>query len=156
MKVWIEMHGKAPITANRGSVLDDYVGYHLRRASILDLNAFARALADENIKQVPFAVLCMIDEDPGITAAEIARLTGLQRANLAPMLAELEGRGLVDRLPDREDHRVQRLHLTAEGAASLARWRERVLEHEGRLLRNLTEDEQATLRRLLAKVWKPD
>src|SRR5690349_24468532 len=97
------------------STLEDYLGYHLRRASIRDLNGLSAALGDE-VKPVPFTVLCLIEESPGVTAAEIGRALRLQRANLAPMLAEFDGRGLVERRPDREDNRIQRLHLSPAGA----------------------------------------
>lgn len=135
--------------------LEDMLGYHLRRASIRDLAGVAKALGDE-IKMVPLTVLCLIDEAPGITAAEIGRQIKLQRANLAPMLAEFDACGLIERRPDREDHRVQRLHLSQEGAVALAGWRARIVAQEEVTFSVLTTGERATLRRLLAKVWKKD
>ncbi len=133
--------------------LEDLLGYHLRRASIRDLAGFAHALGD-HVKPVPFTVLCMIGEAPGITAAEIGRHANLQRANLAPMLAEFDVRGLIERRPDREDHRIQRLHLSAAGAEALAVWRARVVAQEDDTFGALTTAERATLRRLLMKIWK--
>jgi len=138
-----------------GSALEDLLGYHLRRASIRDLAGFAKTLGDE-IKPVPFTVLCLIDEAPGITAAEIGRQVRLQRANLAPMLAEFDSRGLIERRPDREDHRVQRLHLSPAGAVALAGWRARIVAQEDETFGALTAGERQALRRLLAKVWKDD
>ena len=133
--------------------LDDLLGYHLRRASILDLAGFAEALGDE-IRPVPFAVLCLIDETPGITAAEIGRQARLQRANLAPMLAEFDLRGLIERRADAEDQRIQRLHLSELGGRAVADWRLRTLAQEERTFGALTPDERETLRRLLARIWK--
>ncbi|PZQ48174.1 MAG: MarR family transcriptional regulator [Rhodovulum sulfidophilum] len=135
--------------------LGDLIGYHLRRASIHDLACFASALGDA-IKPVPFTVLCLIDETPGITAAEIGREARLQRANLAPMLADFDARGLIERRPDREDHRIQRLHLSPEGAAAVAGWRARVVAQEERTFGALDPEERALLVRLLARVWRED
>lgn len=135
--------------------LDDVLGYHLRRASVCALASFDRALDDE-IKPVPFTVLCVIDEAPGITAAEIGRQLALQRANLTPMLADLDARGLIDRRADRTDHRIQRLHLSAAGGDALATWRSRVLAEEARTFAALTADERDALRHLLVKVWTRD
>ena len=135
--------------------LEDYLGYHLRRASIRDLNGLSAAFGDE-VKPVPFTVLCLIEESPGITAAEIGRALGLQRANLVPMLAEFDGRGFIERRPDREDNRIQRLHLSPTGAEALAGWQARVVEHESRTFGALTATERQTLRRLLVKVWKEE
>ncbi|TGV77089.1 MarR family transcriptional regulator, partial [Mesorhizobium sp. M00.F.Ca.ET.158.01.1.1] len=42
-------------------------------------------------------MLALIDEQPGIRAAELCRQLGMKSANMAPLLAELEGRGLVER-----------------------------------------------------------
>lgn len=138
-----------------GSRLRDVLGYSLRRASNHGLASFAKALNDE-IKPVPFTVLCVIDEEPGITAADIGRQLSLQRANLAPMLAEFDARGLIDRRPDREDHRVHRLHLSPEGAVALADWRARVIAQEDRTFAALTAEERETLRGLLARIWQQD
>ena len=137
------------------SKLEDYLGYHLRRASIRDLNGIAATFGDEK-RPVPYTVLCLIDEEPGITASEIARAIRLQRANLAPMLADFDGRGLIERRADREDNRIQRLHLSPAGADALAGWRARVDEHEARTFGALTAAERQTLRLLLAKVWKDE
>lgn len=136
-----------------GSFLEDLLGYHLRRASIRDLAGFSKALGDE-MKMVPFTVLCLIGEAPGITAAEIGRRIGLQRANLAPMLAEFDSRALIERRPDRQDHRVQRLHLSPAGAEALAGWQARIIAQEEVTFGALGPGERQTLRRLLAKVWK--
>ncbi|OLP54689.1 hypothetical protein BJF92_12735 [Rhizobium rhizosphaerae] len=137
----------------RAPVLDDLLGYHLRRTSILDLAGFAEALGDE-IKPVSFTVLCLIDEMPGITAAEIGRQARLQRANLAPMLAEFDAKGLIERRADAEDQRIQLLHLSPLGATMLADWRERAMAQEERTFGALTPGERALLRQLLARVWK--
>ena len=136
----------------KGARLDDVLGYHLRRASMRAMASFDRALG-EAIKAVPFSVLCVIDEAPGITAAEIGRRLQLQRANLTPMLADLDARGLVERRSDETDHRIQRLHLSAVGADTLAGWRAAVLAEEARTFAALTADERDALRRLLVKAW---
>lgn len=138
-----------------GSMFSGLLGYHLRRAWVRSFADFARALGDE-IKPVPFTVLCLIGEAPGITAAEIGRQLQLQRANLAPMLADLDGRGLIERRPDREDHRVHRLHMSPHGSIALAGWQARVMAQEERTFAALTEDERDTLRSLLARIWKQD
>jgi DNA-binding MarR family transcriptional regulator len=138
-----------------GSTFSGLLGYHLRRAWVRSFADFAKALGDE-IKPVPFTVLCLIDEAPGITAAEIGRQLQLQRANLAPMLADLDGRGLVERRPDREDHRIHRLHLSPHGALALTQWQARVIAQEERTFGALSDDERETLRDLLGRIWKQD
>lgn len=142
---------------DRASILSlrDLLGYHLRRASLRDVAGLAAVLGND-IKLVPFTVVCMVHEFPGITAAEIGRRLSLQRANLAPLLADLDSRGLIERQPDYRDHRIQRLFLTEQGTRALAEWRDRVLAHEEENFRALTLDERETLRRLLSKVWQDE
>jgi DNA-binding MarR family transcriptional regulator len=138
-----------------GSFFGGLLGYHLRRAWVRNMADFARAFG-EDVRPVPFTVLCLIDEVPGITAAEIARQLQLQRANLAPMLTEIEGRGLIERRPDRADHRVHRLHLSPDGAAALNEWQARVIAQEEQTFGALTPEERETLRALLARLWNKD
>ncbi|CAH2603931.1 MarR family transcriptional regulator [Rhodovastum atsumiense] len=134
--------------------LDDLIGYHLRRASMFDMQDFATHFADTKLlRPVPFSVLCRIDEEPGITAAGLCRMLSLQRSNIVPILAELDEAGLLERRSDSLDQRLLRLFLTRTGKRTLASWRQRVKQREDELFAHLTTTERATLLRLLAKAW---
>ncbi|WP_051013901.1 MarR family winged helix-turn-helix transcriptional regulator [Pararhodospirillum photometricum] len=134
--------------------LDDLVGYHLRRASIVDLQGASAALEAVRSRPVPFSVLSCIVERPGISAAEICRVLGMQRANIVSILAELEERGLFLREADSRDNRIQRLFPTRHGQDVAAQGIERVAQHEEVLLQHLSVEERHELRRLLAKIWQ--
>lgn len=136
------------------SRLEDLVGYHLRRASVADMNDFVRCFRAEGLRPIPFSVLCAIDEQPGTTSAEICRILGLQRANIVSILAEFDERGLIERHSDPNDQRIQRLSLSAEAKSLLPCWRARVVEREEKLFHTLTAGERRTLCELLARVWK--
>ncbi|TGV68292.1 MarR family transcriptional regulator, partial [Mesorhizobium sp. M00.F.Ca.ET.149.01.1.1] len=69
--------------------LDAQIGYNLRRASALALNDFSVEMAEASLRPVTYAMLALIDERPGIRAAELCRLLGMKSANMAPLLAEL-------------------------------------------------------------------
>ncbi|WJI43631.1 MULTISPECIES: MarR family transcriptional regulator [unclassified Mesorhizobium] len=133
--------------------LDAQIGYNLRRASALALNDFAVELADAALRPVTYGMLALIDERPGIRAAELCRLLGMKSANMAPLLAELEERGLVERDDHAQDRRVQVLALTKAAKAAMPAWRRQVRRHEDRLLERLTKKERATLLRLLRLIW---
>ena len=109
-----ERHGESEGNSRGygGSALEDYLGYHLRRASILDMADFVRHFADARSKPVPFRRALPDRRDTGDHRRRIGRKAALQRANLAPLLAEFEERGLIERHPDRQDHRIQRLQLS--------------------------------------------
>lgn len=136
--------------------LRNLVGYHLRRASVHDLQGAVAALEPMDLRMVPMSVLMMIVEEPGISAAEICRALLLQRANIVSVLAELERRGLFLREVDPSDNRIQRLFPTAKGEAEAHEALTRITEHEDRMLAALSARERTELRRLLAKVWQDD
>jgi DNA-binding MarR family transcriptional regulator len=133
--------------------LDAQIGYNLRRASALALNDFAVEMAQAALRPVTYAMLALIDERPGIRAAELCRLLGMKSANIAPLLAELEERGLIERDDHAEDRRVQELSLTEAARDAMPAWRRQVRRHEDRFLHRLTSKERATLLRLLRLIW---
>ncbi|MGX5850637.1 MarR family winged helix-turn-helix transcriptional regulator [Mesorhizobium sp. PL10] len=133
--------------------LDAQIGYNLRRASTLALNDFTVELADAALRPVTYGMLALIDERPGISAAELCRLLGMKSANMAPLLAELEERGMVERDDHAQDKRVQVLALTAAAKLAMPAWRRQVRRHENRFLERLTKKERATLLRLLRLIW---
>ena len=133
--------------------LDAQIGYNLRRASALALNDFAVEMDDSALRPVTYGMLALIDERPGIRAAELCRLLGMKSANMAPLLAELEERGLVERDDHAQDKRVQVLALTKAAKAAMPAWRRQVRRHEDRSLQRLTKKERATLLRLLRLIW---
>jgi DNA-binding MarR family transcriptional regulator len=133
--------------------LDAQIGYNLRRASALALNDFAVEMAQASLRPVTYAMLALIDERPGIRAAELCRLLGMKSANIAPLLAELDERGLIERDDHAEDRRVQELSLTEAARDAMPAWRRQVRRHEDRFLHRLTSKERATLLRLLRLIW---
>lgn len=133
--------------------LDDFIGYHLRRASVLDMNGAAKALEATGLRVIHMSVLLTIAESPAISSAEICRILGMQRANIVGVLGDLEKLGLVDRTPDSFDNRVQRLTLSAKGEAMAAQTLAAMQAHEEELLARLSRDQRSQLRQLLAVIW---
>lgn len=133
--------------------LDAQIGYNLKRASAFALNDFVVEMAEAALRPVTYGMLALIDEKPGIRAAELCRLLGMKSANMAPLLAELEERGLVERDDHAGDRRVQMLTLTQAAREAMPGWRRQVRRHEDRFLHRLTKKERATLLRLLRLIW---
>ncbi|KQU83388.1 hypothetical protein ASD12_10215 [Mesorhizobium sp. Root102] len=144
---------KARLRTSPEEALDAQIGYNLRRASSLALNDFAVEMGDAALRPVTYGMLALIDEKPGIRAAELCRLLGMKSANMAPLLAELDERGLVERDDHAGDKRVQMLALTPAAKEAMPGWRQQVRRHEDRFLHRLTKKERATLLRLLRLIW---
>jgi DNA-binding MarR family transcriptional regulator len=132
--------------------LDELVGYHLRRASSVFGADFVRAIADEGLRQVPFAILSVISANPGIRQGAAGKALGIQRANMVALINELVDAGHVDRQPSEEDRRAFALSLTPAGAAALARCTDRLIDHENQLLADFSKSERATLIALIRRI----
>jgi DNA-binding MarR family transcriptional regulator len=142
--------------AQRDATLDAMIGYNLRRASAFALNDLAGALSYASLRPVTFSMLALIDEKPGIRAAELCRMLGIKSANMVPLIAELEERALLERDEHAKDKRVRVLHLTEAAREAMPGWWRSVVGHEDRFLQRLTKKERATLLRLLRLIWQDE
>jgi len=129
------------------------LGYHLRRLSVLVMADFAEALAPLGLKPAEACVLYAVAAGAGLTQSDIGKMLGIARANMAPLIAGLMKRGLVER--DRVDGRSQALRLSEAGeAARAAAWAAN-LAHEERMFGRLGGRERAVLAAELRGLWQP-
>ena len=84
-------------------------GYVLRRASTAALSGLNRRLAPLGLRHVDASLLLILGARPGTTQSEAGRLLDIQRANMVPIVARLETRGLVGRLFGRRRRSVSGL-----------------------------------------------
>jgi DNA-binding MarR family transcriptional regulator len=131
---------------------DELLGYHLRRLSQLVMGDLAERLESLELRPTEASVLFVIAATPGATQSDIGRMLGIKRANMAPMIASLESRGLVSR--SAVDGRSQALRLTAEGESMRARARNATRENERRSFASLPEAERVALVGQLRALWE--
>ncbi|HEX5536421.1 MAG TPA: MarR family transcriptional regulator [Sphingobium sp.] len=81
------------MTKTRG--LDGLIGYHLRRASSCLMADLGERLSDLGLRTTEASILVTLSASSGITQSEIGRRLGIQRANMAPLIAGLVSRGLI-------------------------------------------------------------
>ncbi|MCQ4160170.1 MarR family transcriptional regulator [Roseomonas sp. GC11] len=132
--------------------LPELLGHLLRRSHTRMLLDFTESTAEFGITSGEFALLCLMEANPGITLGQLATAAALDKSTLSPAVQRLTERGLVERQAVSGDRRAQALHLSAEGAALLPPFKERIAAHEKRLAAPLTAAERATLMRLLRKL----
>jgi len=113
--------------------LKNYIGFQLRRAQEVSFRAFARRVGDGDISPGRFAILALINDNPGMNQAELSRADGRDKSTLALALKDLEKRGLVTRKRSRTDGRAYHLDLTALGKKHLELLTEHALAHDRRL-----------------------
>ena len=113
--------------------LKNYIGFQLRRAQEVSFRAFARRVGDGEMSPGRFAILALINDNPGMNQAELSRSDGRDKSTLALALKDLEKRGLVTRKRSRTDGRAYHLELTASGKKQLEALTEHAQAHDRRL-----------------------
>lgn len=91
------------------------MGYNLRHAHGVQKQRFAAVFGPLGIRPVTLSVLGTIYENPGITQADLGKKLRIKRANMVPVMAELESRTLIARRPSDNDRRAHVVALTPAG-----------------------------------------
>jgi DNA-binding MarR family transcriptional regulator len=94
----------------------------------------------------------MIVSYPGVSGADLARLTFLTPQTINVIVRNLERMGAIRKTADAEHGRILRLTATAKGQGLLKRCRARVMEVEDRLAALVGRDDEKVVRRWLSAV----
>lgn len=129
-----------------------YLGYLLRQAQAAVRLNMERALADLGVTPPQFAVLTMLNAYPGLSGADVARLTFLTPQTVGVIIRNLERDGAIRKTPHPVHGRVLQWTLTQRGTTLLGHARERVLGIERRLVTGLDEKAEAVIRRWLTRI----
>lgn len=154
---------KAPPPADGGAVRvpaagegkrgeQGYLGYLLRQAHAAVRLTMERTLADLGVTSPQFAVLTMLNAYPGLSGADVARLTFLTPQTVGVIIRNLERDGAILMTPHPVHGRIQQWTLTHRGTTLLKACRERVIALEKRLAAGLDAKAEASIRRWLANV----
>ena len=130
------------------------MGYNLRRAHGVQKQRFAAVFGPLGIRPVTLTALGTIYDTPGITQAELGKKLNSKRANMVPVMAELEGRGLIARRPSDNDRRAHVVALTPAGLKLTVKLLELHRRLEEDLARELGASERDQLLQLLKRFRK--
>lgn len=136
-------------------VLDNLVGYAIRRAQIRIYEDFVRSLAQWQITPPRFSALVIISRNPQLKLTELAHILGIARSGAVLLVDALEAMKLVARRPAAGDRRAYSLVLTPAGRRTLEAATQAVVAHDAHVSSVLSEAEQATLKSLLARLAPP-
>jgi DNA-binding MarR family transcriptional regulator len=145
----------APITRVPGlnyDVLDELVGYALRRAQVTLFAAFHEATRGLGITPPRFTALLIIGANPGLSQSVLGNVLGIARSGAMMLTDWFEGRGLVERRRRNGDARAWGLYLTAEGERFVERAKRRVLRSDQEKTKVLSAAERRQLLGLLQKL----
>ena len=131
-------------------ILDDQIGYILRRVTQRHLSLFSDLIPGVTTTQ--FAVLARLDELGPQSQNLLGRATAMDAATVKGVVDRLARQGLVETAPDPEDRRRLTVTLTATGAALFHELRDTALHVSDRTLQPLTAAERAQLMALLTRL----
>ncbi len=132
--------------------LNGLLGYRLRRAWMTVQADLAETLKPFELRMITFSALVLVEGNPGLSQAQLARLMAVERPNLVQIVDELEKRGLVMRKRAQDDRRAYALDVTCAGRALCGRALAAVRDHEARLFCGLSDADLSVVEAALAIV----
>jgi DNA-binding MarR family transcriptional regulator len=133
-------------------VLADLPGYSLRRASTAMLLEFSALLQPLGLRPTDASILVLISANSSLTQSALGQAMGVQRANMAPLIARLEECGYLDRIE--VDGRSFGLELTPSGAQISIRVQEAIATHQQRIFERIPELHREHLVPALKALWQ--
>ncbi len=94
---------------------DRHIGFLISDAARLLRTVFDRRMRKLGLTRSQWLVLRRLNRCPGASQSELADMLEIEKASAGRLIDRLEANGWVERRPDAEDRRVNRLFLT--GAA---------------------------------------
>ncbi|WP_330332405.1 MarR family transcriptional regulator [Streptomyces sp. NBC_00536] len=96
------------------------IGSHIKRAEQSLLATKHAVLKPAGVTVPQYSALLWLAENPGISAAALARLCGVTPPTMNTVLKNLQERGLIERSPHEWHRNVLETRLTDEGRAVVA------------------------------------
>ncbi|WP_330293041.1 MarR family winged helix-turn-helix transcriptional regulator [Streptomyces sp. NBC_00576] len=127
-------------------------GYLAWQFSQIIAGRLERALRTENLTLAQHNALQQVLWTPGVSAAEIARRSGITAQSMGAAVSQLIERGLLRREPHPTSRRSMRLYATAEGDSTAARAANIARRIEGETTSPLAPDDKETIHRLLYRL----
>lgn len=131
---------------------EECLSFLVRHAWLGMRTVVAEALAEYELSVAQYATLMKLDEEPGLTVADVARTMSSARQSANELLAGLERAGLVERRAHPRDRRAQQNFLTDAGRARLRAAGPAVQAVEAKLEAGFSERERQIVRAWLMRM----
>jgi DNA-binding MarR family transcriptional regulator len=103
---------------------------------------FLEATSGSDLTPVKFSILLVLRDHPNLEQVNLAAQVGIDRSNLAEILARMTKDGLVKTAQSANDRRAKLAALTKRGFNTLEQYEKRVLHTHARLLEDLTPNQR--------------
>lgn len=138
-----------------GLVLEERLGYALRRAQLKVFKHFDEAMREHDIRPAQFSSLVVIEGYPGVTQSSLAQTLAIDPPRVVNLVNSLEERGLAMRVRCKRDRRSHGIFLTKQGEALVDRLKELSRQSDLAATQALSEIERRQLLILLRKIYSP-
>jgi DNA-binding MarR family transcriptional regulator len=136
--------------AKRG--VDGYLTYLLRQAGTAVRGAMDRQLVEFGLTFPQYTSLVMINAYPGLSNADLARITLLTPQTVNAVVQTLDRAGMIARTAHATHRKILCLTITEQGALRLAEARQHTAPMEARLSAGLSDGELQLIRHWLTRV----
>jgi len=133
-------------------ILNDLVGYKIRRAQLCYFSDFSATLEEEGVSPGLFGLMAIVHTNPGLTQTAIAKALGNDRSAMVPAIDKLEKLNLVERRVSDSDKRSYSLYLSSQGEAKYRRMVKKIHVHESHFDALMTAKEKTLLLDILGRL----
>lgn len=133
-------------------VMAQSIPFQLRQTAYAVHQAFGRGFSSPDAVPRQYAVLHLIDLNPGISVKDLAAAIGVDQSTLVPTLNVLDDRGWIVRERTARDRRLAALGLADPGRQALADIQQKLAAHDAEVTAGLSPAEQRQLLDMLRRV----
>jgi MarR family transcriptional regulator, lower aerobic nicotinate degradation pathway regulator len=144
--------GQAEVSDGRPYVLEDQIGFLIRRAHQRASAIFEQVMDGMDVTPVQYAALAKLHDLGPTSQNQLGRMVGIDPATMFGVAGRLSKRGLVSPSVDPNDARLVLLELTQTGRETVEAMKARGPEVSARTLEPLTPSEAETLLALLGRI----
>jgi DNA-binding MarR family transcriptional regulator len=131
--------------------IDQRLGGHIKRVEQELMAAKSAAVKESGLTVPQYAALLVLWENPGISAAGLARGCQVTPQTMTTILQNLESQGLIERTQHPWHRNVMEIRLTEAGEAAFNKADAKAVPLERRLAAAFSPEEYQTLVTLLAR-----
>ena len=136
------------------SALNDLIGYAMRRAQLKLFQNLISRLSAHDLRPAQFSALAIINQNPGLMQADLARALTIEPPQVVPLLNKLESRALAVRVRCKPDKRSYGIFLSKTGETLLKELNQIAAQSDLDATAALDNQEREELLRLLKKIYQ--
>lgn len=131
--------------------MSERLGYVLKRAQHALRTSIDDQLNPLGLTTAQYNLLSAVAVEPGLSNAALARMAFVTAQSMQGIVANMEKRGLLRRVPHPTHGRIRQSELTRKGMDLLARANKVLIGIEEKMTEGLSQEEVETLRRALLR-----